>query len=83
VGILRLRNYYAVVLAIAGAVAVVAEHNKQPRLEQPHCRPLVRMNSCRAVDTGKDLSLRIYQNARFVLGYMPYWLVGGACGGDE
>jgi hypothetical protein len=85
-----LRDYYAAALAIAGAVlvvvvvvVVVAEHNKQPRLGQPHCRPLRRMNSSRAVDTGKDLVFRIYQNARFVLGYMPYWLVGGACGGDE
>jgi len=83
----RRRNYYAVVLAIAvvadAAAAVVAERNKQPRLGQGHCRPLQRMSLCPAVDTGKDLRFRIYQEPRFILGYMPYWLVGGSCGGDE
>jgi hypothetical protein len=72
VGILRWRGCYALVLEIAvGAVAVV-EHNKLPMLGLSHCRPLPMMNLCRAVDTGKDLSFRIYKNTKFVLGYMPY-----------
>jgi hypothetical protein len=54
-----LRNYYDVVLASAGAVVVVAEHNKQPKLGQPHCRQLPRTNSSQTVDTGKDLVFRI------------------------